>query len=217
MSEVRAWMSALSGFGWVFAGLAAAVLMSAAALRLTLWDQTGWPGHVPGLAAIGWGLYRLWRSRLFPVRRLAAGWMAMVYLTPFVAWWNRAPYADYFIWHLHAFGLVALGFCSDLCRASSAVAARTGSEGPEREMRGWANGLAAALGLAGLGLAVLSLRVIPEGGWYGVWTSVFRRYFHGALVAALLPFTVAMACAWRAHSLIRRAILSGPGSSNGPS
>lgn len=163
------------------------------------------PAHLPGCLLAAAGVASLRRADTGPLRASFRLWIPALfclYFAPFVTWWHDAPYSDYLLANIVAAAVAALGLLAGVCREAVRVARVLGLTDFVREAR-WGTalcGLLPGILLGGLTVWTSVRAALSDTSLYGEWFEVLFNLPRGTAVLAVLPFTVAMACAWRARA-----------------
>ncbi len=197
----------------LFWGIAFSLLGFFGAVRIAFLDQWGAPCYLVGIGLMAWGLHRLRGRRggpadlTKPVLRAALPVGLAMYFGPFVYWWRRVPQEDYFIGHLGVLALVALWVLHEINRLAAETADRVGRESFAVEAR--VSGLLCLLALP----PAAAFLVYGIGAARAANVSLYAKFFTLAyhlprplLALALVPFTLTMACAWRARAVCLSAL-----------
>jgi hypothetical protein len=208
-------LHASRGFLLCFWGAALGLLMLTGALRFRVLEDAPVPVHLPGclLALAGVGFLR--RRDTGPLRASAHLWVPAgltLYFAPFVLWWRDVPYSGYLLANAMAAAAAALWMLAGICREAARTGRVLGAASFAREARWGAIGCGV---MAGSMLAALALwtafRAVADGtSLYAAWFEVLFHLPASAAAFAVLPFTVSMACAWRARSVCMGALRSAP-------
>lgn len=207
-------LAAARGFLFLAWGPALGLLMLSGAIQFRALEGLPFPPQVPGcllaLAGVGW----LRRADTGALRAPAFLWipaLLCLYFAPLVLWWRGVPYSGYLL--LNAVGAAAsvLALLAGICREAARAGRVLGAASFAREAR-WAVVLCGPL--SGALLAALTLWTAVRAGLagtslYGEWFDVLFHLPRGAAVMAVFPFTVSMACAWRARAVCLDALRAG--------
>lgn len=207
-------LHAARGFLLCFWGAALGLLMLSGALRLRALEDSPLPPHLPGCLLVAAGVACLRRRDTGPLRAPAHLWAPAglaLYFAPFVLWWRDAPYSGFLLVNAMAAAAAALWLLAAICREAGRTGLVLGVPAFAREARWAAVGCGALAGTVLAGLAAwTALRAGAAGtGLYAAWFEVLFHLPEGTAVLAVLPFTVAMACAWRARSICLAEIRAG--------
>lgn len=207
-------LHAARGFTLCFWGAAIGLLMLSGALRLRAMEDLPIPPHLPGCVLVAAGVACLRRPDTGPLRAPATLWVPAglaLYFAPFVLWWRDAPYAGHLLVNAMAAAGTALWLLASICREAGRTGLVLGAASFAREARWAAAGCGVLAGAVLAGLAAwTAIRAGIEGtGLYAAWFKVLFHLPEGAAVIAVLPFTIAMACAWRARAICLAEIRAG--------
>ncbi len=207
-------LAAARGFLFLAWGPALGLLMLSGAIQFRALEGLPFPPQLPGclLAAAGVGWLR--RADLGALRAPARLWipaLLCLYFTPFVLWWRGVPYSGHLL--LNAVGAAAsvLTLLAGICREAARAGRVLGAANFAREAR-WGVVLCGPLSgalLAGLTAWTASRAGLAGTSLYGEWFDVLFHLPRGIAVLAVFPFTVSMACAWRARAICLDALRAG--------
>lgn len=209
--EGAAWIEAARGHLLVFWGLAAGLVLFTGALTFRVLEGSRVPPHVIGTAMILLGIRSLRRGSPALCRPPLRMWIPailLLYFSPFVTWWGERPQVGYFIANIMALSASAGWLLVEVCRAAERVgrARKFGDFAIEARLSAWLCGLMVAGPLAAMG-ALVALGMWRNGtSLYAEWFSVLYAVPRWLHAAAIVPFTIAMACAWRARAVCVDAV-----------
>lgn len=207
-------LAAARGFLFLAWGPALGLLMLSGAIRFRTLEGLPFPPQVPGCLLAMAGVASLRRADAGVLRASARLWipaLLCLYFTPFVLWWRGVPYSGHLL--LNAVGAAAsvLALLAGVCREASRAGRVLGAANFAREARWGAvicGPLSGAL-LAGL-MAWTAVRAGLAGtSLYGEWFDVLFRLPRAAAMLAVFPFTISMACAWRARAVCLDSLRAG--------
>ena len=198
--------AAARGYVLLFWGVALGLLLFFQAVRVTVIDLTRIPSYLAGCVVllIGVGVLRLRAPRaLRPPARLWVAGALPVYLAPFVVWWNGAPHVGYFLAHVLALAAGTTWLLWELTRLAGRAGQFLGQPRFYREAHFWAWIIVLLAGLPLAAATILTSLAAARSGnsLYAEWFQVIYAGPRWFQAVAMLPFTVAMACLWRARLL----------------
>lgn len=198
----------------LFWGMGLGLLLFFQALHIPFLELLPVPPYLLGvvLAGRGWWMLReghaagpAWR-RNWGLGLAALGLLA--YLAPFVRWWTRVPYQSYLLMHLFLLMLASLALLFAGSRLALRLGGLMGDRGFETEARlcSW---LMPAMAVLEMGFLLVAL-VQALRHDTGLYTECFRMLYHlpsWIHIGALLPFSLTMACVWKARRLCLEQLL----------
>lgn len=191
------------GFLLLLLGLGVTFLLATRAVRAAALDAFLMPAYVPALAVIYAGL-RQTRRRAFSdpaspaTRRSLAPVVALLYLAPFVVWWERAPHHAFFLVHMALLALAGAWLLFEVNRIGARSAQWLGAPVYALEAR--------LCGLVAVASAVPIPWLLGYAGWMArrndtsLYGECFRLLYHlprGWIAVALLPISLTLASCWR--------------------
>ena len=209
----RGLLHAARGFVLWFWGAGLALLLSSGAVSFRALDGSPVPSHSIGCLLLVGGVVALRRPDAGPLRIPGYLWVPVLlnlYFAPFVAWWIRVPYSGFLVGNVLAAAAAALWMLSAMCREAARAGRILGAAEFAREALWGARICGPMAGVILLGLAAWTgVRAAWFGtSLYGEWFEILFHLPRGIAVLGVLPFTIAMACAWRARVLCLQALPS---------
>ena len=217
----KASLKLIRGFSWVFWGLPLTLLLFFGALQVEALARLQLPSYLIGVVILFTGLIHI--ARAGPLTRTWLGWarsgivlsFMMLYLAPFVYWWQRAPHVRFFganMWFLLACTMLVLVVVNRLA-AELGTVYQDSTFAIEARLCGW---------------SVVVLMMLPFGIALGYAYYTFRKYgitmrttlgvAHKEMpfwlhVFFLLPFTLTMTTVWKARERAMKGLAdsAGPG------
>ncbi len=200
-------LAASRGFVLCLWGVATGVLAAAGAVQIGVADSLGFPSYLPGAFLCALGLFSMGTRPAGVLRAPARVWAPLFlifYGAPFVQWWSERPYVAFYIVQVQFSVAAVLWLLIEMCAAGRRVSVVLRHSALAQECRWAALLIAGALVLlAGAGVAAALIAWRREVSLYAVWFSWIYAAPRVAPVLALMPFSLAMACAWRVHHLCR--------------
>lgn len=208
--NVAAWLDAARGHLLIFWGLASGLVLFTGAMKFSVLEQSRIPPHLIGAALVAMGVFVLRRGApesCRPPARLWAPAALMLYFVPFVAWWSDRPHVGFFIANLMAMAAATGWLLVGICRAAGQVGRARGyvDFAIEARVSEWLCGLLVAGPLAAMGALAVAGLLRNGTSFYAEWFAILYALPRWLFAGAILPFTIAMACAWRARGLCMEA------------
>lgn len=205
--STRSSLHLIRGFSWVFWGLPLTLLLFFGAVEIEVLARLQFPSYALGVLALFVGMIRL--GRVGPLTGSWLGWarsgillsFMMLYLAPFVYWWQRAPYVGFFganMWILLGCTMFILVVVN---RLSSELGGRYGDStfAIEARLCAWSVVVLMMLPFCiaiGYAYHVQRKYDVPLRSTLGVAHKEMPFWLH---VFFLLPFTLTMTTVWKAR------------------
>ena len=210
----KASLQLIRGFSWVLWGLPLTLLLFFGALQVEVLARLQLPSYALGVVILFTGMICLARSG--QVTRAWQGWVRsgillsfmMLYLAPFVFWWQRLPHVPFFganMWILLFCTMLILVVANRLASELGGLY-RDATFAVEARLCAWSVVVLMMLPFCiGIGYAYYTLKKygIPMRATLGVAHREMPFWLH---VFFLLPFTLTMTTVWKARERAMRGL-----------
>ena len=213
------------GFSCSFWGIPISLLLFFGAVDVDVMEKVRLPAYILGVLLVYVGFILLHRSR--PVSSRWKSWarqglllsFVLVYFSPFVYWWERLPFAPFYIANMLVLVICATWLLLSVNRLASEIGRALGDRtfALEADLCGWCTVCLLGLPiLLSLGFTIHSTG-LAELDWLTQWVTLNATLSRWVYIFILIPITLTMTSAWKAkESCMQAALTHQAGTDGGP-